>query len=346
MLGTDTRPSPQAVPAGVLAQALGAIVTDDKGLVCAVSPGLAELGLDVSGERIGRHWTEIFPSFRRLPYSTGSGDDDFVVITDPERSAYRMTRLALIAGEGDDGGSMLLVRPVSLDGDSTNVAGAYLNMLSSVTEDVGHEVNNALTTITGWTEMLLTDCPKDHPDRQPLETIDHEVARIKEIAQSLVEFGKEPSSEAEPVCVNDVVRTVVAFLRIHAQRTSVALETDLLPAVCLVEANAGKLKQAFLNVMLNALRAMAGGGELRVTTCLSADGKEIEIRFADTGPGIPPEFAPRIFDPHFTTRPGGTGIGLPLSRDLVRKMGGELELEATSDGGSTFLFRLPAAATA
>ncbi|MFW6108370.1 MAG: sensor histidine kinase [bacterium] len=348
MLGTQTHPTPQAPPAGLLGRALAAIVTDDRGLVCAVSPQLAELGLDISPERIGRHWTELLPSFRRLPVSATSGDDDFVVLLESDRSAFRITRFPLLGGTDTDGGALLLVRPVEMDGDGKNVAARYLDLLCRVTEQVGHEINNALTTITGWTEMLLADAQPDDPAHEPLSTIAEELDRIRDIACTLVEYGKEPRAESELLEVNDVARTVVEFLRLQAKQAGVTVETELRPGVGAVEGNAGQLKQAFLNLMLNALAAMPEGGELRVATGRSDDGSRAEIRFMDTGHGIPREAVHRIFDVHFTTRAdrGGTGIGLALSRDIVRQMGGELELEETSAAGSRFVIRLPLAGAA
>ena len=348
MLGTDSPPSPQGTSARLPGQALAAVVTDDRGLVCAVSPQLAEMGLDVSRERIGRHWSELLPSFRRLPVSPGSGDDDFVVFLESDRSAFRITRFALLDGAAGDGGALLLVRPVALDADGKDVAVRYLGLLSRVTERVGHEINNALTTITGWTEMLLADAQPGEPVHAPLCTIAEELGRIKEIACTLVEFGKEPGAETEMLQVNDLVRTVVEFLRLQAKEAGVAVATELAPDVGVVQGNSGRLKQAFLNLLLNALAAMPDGGELRVATRLSDDGGQAEIRFSDTGHGIPPEAVPRIFDTHFTTRAdrGGTGIGLALSRDFVRNMAGELALESTSSAGSTFVIRLPMAAMA
>ena len=345
MQGTDTRPSPQAVVPSVLGDALAAIVTDDRGLVCAVSPQLAELGLDVSPERIGRHWTELLPSFRRLPMSPGSGEDDFVVVIEADRSAFRMTRLPLVGGDAGDAGAFLLVRRVELDADRLDVAARYLAMLSQVTECVGHEVNNALTTITGWTEMLLGDAQPGDETHGPLSTIYAELGRIKDIACTLVEFGREPATGAAPFDVNDLVRTVGRFMQLQAKEADVVITTELSPDVGMVEGDPGKLKQAFLNVMLNALAAMPDGGECRVTAQASDDGTQAEIRFIDTGHGIPPEAVSQVFDAHFTTRAekGGTGIGLALSRDLVRRMGGDLELESTSSAGSTFLARLPLA---
>lgn len=348
MLGTETHPSPHAPPAGMLGQALAAIVTDDRGLVCAVSPQLAELGLDISPERIGRHWTELLPSFRRLPVSVTGGDDDFVVLLESDRSAFRITRFPLLGSEDTDGGALLLVRHVEMDGAGKNVAARYLGLLCRVTERVGHEINNALTTITGWTEMLLADAQPDDRTYEPLSTIAEELGRIKDIACTLVEYGKEPGAENELLQINDLARTVVEFLRLQAKQAGVTVETELAPGVGAVEGNSGKLKQAFLNLMLNALAAMPDGGELRVATGLADDGTRAEIRFIDTGHGIPREAVHRIFDVHFTTRAdrGGTGIGLALSRDIVRHMGGELELEGTSAAGSTFVIRLPLAGRA
>ena len=348
MLGTDICPAPEATPTGVPGQMLAAIVTDDRGLVCAVSPQLAELGLDVSPERIGRHWTELLPSFRRLPVAPGSGDDDFVVIIEADRSAFRFTRLPLAGGSGDAAGALLLVRPVDLDADAESVAARHLGMLTHVSERVGHEINNALTPITGWTEMLLADASPSDAIYDPLSTIDEELTRLKEIATTLVEFGRETEAAGEPFLVNDLVRTVVAFLRLQVKHQNVILETDLSPEVGAVQGSRGRLKQVFLNLLLNALAAMPEGGELRVESRPSQDGAGAEIRFADTGHGIPPEAVPRIFDVHFTTRAdqGGTGIGLALSRDFVRGMGGEVALEATSGAGTTFVVRMPLAAMA
>jgi len=134
-------------------------------------------------------------------------------------------------------------------------------------------------------------------------------------------------------------------MQLQAKQADVIIATELSPGVGVVDGDPGKLKQAFLNVMLNALAAMPDGGEFRVTEQASDDGTEAEIRFIDTGHGIPPEAMSQVFDAHFTTRAekGGTGIGLAVSRDLVRRMGGELELESTSSAGSTFLARLPLA---
>ncbi|HXG05178.1 MAG TPA: ATP-binding protein, partial [Candidatus Binatia bacterium] len=113
------------------------------------------------------------------------------------------------------------------------------------------------------------------------------------------------------------------------------------PRLPLVEADASRLKQVFLNIVQNALHAMPGGGHLRVRT--ERDGEDVTVMFTDTGVGIPPENLTRIFDPFFTTKPDakGTGLGLSVSLGIVRQHGGAIEVESEPDRGATFTVRLP-----
>ena len=349
MLGTDTSPAPHpfAPEAGVYVNGPpAAIVTDHRGLVCALSAHLAELGLDASPERIGRHWTELFPSFRRLPAHPGSDDDDFVVIIESTRTAFRITRVPLAGGD-DEAGALLLLRPV--EHDTGNGGDAYhLATLSELAASVAHEINNPLTTISGWVQIFLAEANTDDPIHEQLASIQEELDRIARIVDKLLAFAQKPGSETELLDANELIRSVASFLEYPMMNANVVIETALSPRVGAVEGNRGELKQVFLNLMLNARQAMPGGGCLRAATCVSSDGAEAEIRFGDTGHGIPPDAVERIFDPYFTTRgdEGGSGIGLAVSRDIVQKMRGELELESTSDAGSSFLIRLPLASQA
>lgn len=359
-MGTDTRPAPQALRSSAADETAeapspvpSAIVTDDRGLVCAVSAHLDQLGLDTSPERIGRHWTELFPAFRRLPAYPGSGDDDFVVLVESTRSAFRVTRIALRGGEdGDAGGpagvpaGVLLLRPVEQAGCETGLL-CSLSTLSQVASRVAHEINNPLTTISGWMQIFLADAGPDDPIREQFASIQEELDRISRIVEGLVDFAQQPKSETELLDVNELVRNITAFLAYQMKHANVTIETDLSPRVGVVDGNTGELKQVFLNLLLNARHAMPEGGRLRVTTAVSPDAASAEVRFIDTGHGIPAEVRDRVFEPYFTTRggEGGNGIGLALSRGMVRKLNGELDIEATSPAGTTFLVRLPLSRT-
>jgi len=366
--GTDTRPAPRpakggdgslpsrqtataaqrppALPAEAPSPVPSAIVTDDRGLVCAVSAHLDQLGLDTSPERIGRHWTELFPAFRRLPAYPGSGDDDFVVLIESTRTAFRVTRIQLRGGEDGDAGALLLLRPVEQAGCEAGLM-CSLSTLSQIASKVAHEINNPLTTISGWMQIFLADAGPEDPIREQFASIQEELDRISRIVERLVDFAQHPKSETELLDLNELVRNITAFLAYQMQHANVAMETDLSPLVGVVEGNPSELKQVFLNLMLNARHAMPEGGWLRVTTRVSPDGANAEVRFIDTGHGVPAEVQDRVFELHFTTRgdEGGNGIGLALSRGIVERVKGQLELEATSPDGTTFLVRLPLSRT-
>ncbi|MFP4055289.1 MAG: sensor histidine kinase [Candidatus Brocadiia bacterium] len=339
MLGTGTRPSPRAIGAQWAGPVLGIIAVDDRGLVTRFSAGLGELGLDASPQRLGRHWTELFPSFRRLPMG-GGGEDDFVAVLEDTRQAFRVTQVP--GGGGEKGGAFLLLRafeqPEEEGGDAFQ-----LSTLSELAAGVAHEINNPLTTISGWMQIFVSEAGEGDPVREQLASIQEELDRIARIVDKLVAFAQRPSAEREVLDANELLRSVVSFLEYQMLNANVRMTTDLSPQVRAVEGNASELKQVFLNLMLNARQAMPEGGTLRVATAAGEGGRWVEARFEDSGHGVPEEARERLFEPYFTTRAeeGGTGLGLAVSREIVRKMGGELELESTSPRGSTFLVRLP-----
>jgi len=346
MLGTDAQPCPQATTVcDAAGPVLAAIVTDGRGLVCAMSSHLADLGLDASAGRIGRHWTELLPNFRRLPTHPGSGDDDFVVILESTRVAFRITRYPLTSDE--EGGALLLLHPVEQPGADDGQA-EHVAALSEVAADVAHEINNPLTTISGWIQIFVAEASADDPIREQFASIQEELDRISTIVDRLLDFAQVPSSDTELLDVNELVRSVASFLEYQMKNANVEVQTSLCPHPCAVEGNRSQLKQVFLNLLRNARQAMPEGGRLRLLTSRDDDRACAEVRFRDAGHGVPEEAVDRLFEPGFTTRAdaGGRGLGLDISRKIVRKMRGELELESTSGEGSTFLIRLPLAGEA
>ena len=331
-----------AVGSALSPRALGVIVTDDRDLVCGFSAGLAELGLDDSPKRVGRHWTEVFPRFRRLPASIGGSDDDFVVVIESTRQTLRVTRCAAGCRQEGRGRWFLILRPFE---PGERGEAWHLTTLGELAAGVAHEINNPLTTISGWVQIFSSEATEEDPFHEQLGSIQEELDRIAEIVNRLLAFAQRPGAGSELVSVNDLLRSMAAFVDYQMRTASVRVETRLSPQIPMVQGKTGELKEVFLNLMTNSRQAMPGGGTLRLTTGLSVDGRWVEIRFQDRGHGVSPEARDRIFESHFTTRAaeGGSGLGLSLSRDLVQGMGGQLQLESTSKGGSTFLVRLPGA---
>ncbi len=220
---------------------------------------------------------------------------------------------------------------------------------------VAHELNNPLATIAGCAEALRerasdpglqeVDAFKDFPGY--LGLIEEEAYRCKEITGSLLQFARDPGSRRSPADVNALVDKALELLSHQPRFAGSRLLTALDPALPPVVANEGQLRQVFIALASNALEAMEGRGALTVTTRPRGDG-EVEVSFADEGPGIPADVLPRVFDPFFTTKPPGqgTGLGLAIAQGIVADHAGRIEVSSAAGAGATFRVLLPVAPAA
>jgi len=219
---------------------------------------------------------------------------------------------------------------------------------------VAHELNNPLATIAGCAEALKErardprlaeqDGFKDFPSY--LSLIEEEAFRCKEITGSLLQFVREPGGRREAVDLNTLVDKVLELLGHQSRFVGADVRRDFDQGLPAVVANEGQLRQVFLGLAGNALEAMEGRGVLTVTTGRRGTG-EVEIVFADRGPGISVDALPRVFDPFFTTKPPGqgTGLGLAIAQGIVADHGGRIEAESRVGRGATFRVILPTGAT-
>ncbi len=204
---------------------------------------------------------------------------------------------------------------------------------------IAHEINNPMQSIRSGLELLARRVPThDDVSQQYIDILLEEQARVSGIIQQMLDFYRPPRGDREPTDVNDVIRGVLRLIEIdhHGLR----VETDLDPKPPLIHANADQLKQVFLNLGLNAIESMSKSGHLTITTAGHADG--VVIRFTDEGPGIPARDIGHIFEPFYTTKPDGLGIGLSVSRGLIEAHGGEIAVHSREGEGATFEIRLPA----
>jgi signal transduction histidine kinase len=220
------------------------------------------------------------------------------------------------------------------------VAQEKLVTVGRLAAGVAHEVGNPLAAVLGYVDLLLHDEPPEGPRREPLERIRKETDRIRAIIAELLDYARPVVGAVEAVRLDEVVEASLSLVRPQARFRDVAVVRALPRDLPSVAASASRLTQVLLNLLLNAADAMAGGGT--VTIEARADGELVELRVADSGPGVAEPDRARIFDPFFTTKePGqGTGLGLSISRHIVEAYGGTLTL-APSDGGALFVVRLP-----
>jgi len=207
---------------------------------------------------------------------------------------------------------------------------------------IAHEVNNPLSVIAYATELLLREHQASTFQTELLERIASEVERLKTLTGGLLTFSRSGETRLRSVNLVEILRDVLLLLEYELNRQQIKLSEEFIP-VPLIQGDTNKLKQVFINLIMNACQAMGKGGQLSVSSCLDADGNAV-ISIADNGPGIPDEIQEQIFEPFFSTKKEGegTGLGLYLSRNIIREHDAQLQLESELGQGTKFRMIFPA----
>ena len=218
-----------------------------------------------------------------------------------------------------------------------------LASLGELSAGVAHEVNNPLGMILGYTQLLLRNEPENSQDFQDLKIIEKHARNCKTIVEDLLKFARNAETKKVVLQVNDLLREVISVVEHQFRLDNVTIDTKLdasIPALC---ADGEKLKQVFMNLLMNAKQAMEGQGQIRINTDHHSSSKQVTVVVADTGSGIPPEVLKKIFNPFFTTKPTGegTGLGLSVSYGIIKDHHGEIDVQSTPGKGSTFTITFP-----
>jgi two-component system nitrogen regulation sensor histidine kinase GlnL len=256
--------------------------------------------------------------------------------------------------DGDQiNGAALMLRDCAIHSDLQEFVAQHeaLSSFGHIAAGIAHEVKNPLGGIRGAAEILASRA-SDTKSRSTAELIVREVDRISLLVEDFMVFARGEDLRLAPVNIHRVIEDVLtlAVLEPIAAQTQVNREFD--PSIPEFLGDADRLSQVFLNIVRNALQAMeGGGGELMISTRMTLehriaapDGRHyptVLIEFADTGPGIEAEVLPELATPFFTTRPGGTGLGLAQARHWVTRHGGTLRIESLPGAGATVRITLP-----
>jgi two-component system NtrC family sensor kinase len=203
-----------------------------------------------------------------------------------------------------------------------------------------HELNNPLTTILGFSELLLREGKIGDASR--LEKIRSEAERSVRIIQNVLRLARSDNSEAQFIDINEVIRRTVEVAEYQARLNRIQFELNLSERKPKVLAYAGELTQVLLNLVTNAIQAISTcgvPGKIRIDSAVVHD--RVHVSVTDDGPGIAPDDLRRIFDPFFTTKQTGTGLGLSLSRTIIRELGGDLSVCNNRTCGAAFALDLP-----
>lgn len=219
-----------------------------------------------------------------------------------------------------------------------------LASLGKMAAGIAHEINNPLTSILINTHLLLEKLEKSERKDdfyENLTLIAEETSRCTQIVRGLLEFARQSQPQKAYTNVNDLIEKTVHLLENKATFQNVRIVKKLRPDLPPLLLDRSKIQQVFWNLMINACEAMPKGGELTITTDFSPDKKGVEIRFIDTGSGIPPEIINKIFDPFFTTKPTGTGLGLAICYGIMQQHNGSIEVKSEIGRGTVFTLYLP-----
>jgi PAS domain S-box-containing protein len=222
---------------------------------------------------------------------------------------------------------------------------ARVTTLSALTASIGHEVNQPITAVITSADACLRWLNRDQPDvgraREAVARIQEDGKRAAEIIGHLKSFyRKDVTPRREPVSANDIVREMLVLLRSEADSHGLVMRTELAESLPMLSADRVQLQQVLMNLMLNGMEATSEpGGELTIRT--RADRDAVLVSVSDVGEGIPADKMAQIFNAFFTSKPGGTGMGLSISRAIIESHGGRLWATANPDRGATFHFTLP-----
>ncbi|MGC9400658.1 MAG: ATP-binding protein [Anaerolineae bacterium] len=206
---------------------------------------------------------------------------------------------------------------------------------------LAHEINNPLQAIHNSLEIMLSFSLTPEEQQHYLQMAEEEIERLTKMVSRILDFSCRPQQEMQPLDINHVVQKVLNLARKFLEHRHIVLQTSLAPEILTVQGNATSLGQVILNLLINAVEAMPEGGTLEVTSSRDQN-DHVLIEVSDTGRGISPETLEHIFEPFFSTKKGGIGLGLSISLGIVHRHNGDIIVESTPGEGTTFTLYLPA----
>jgi two-component system sensor histidine kinase HydH len=214
-----------------------------------------------------------------------------------------------------------------------------LSALGELSAGMAHEIRNPLGSIKGAVEIIKDDYSPDEAKYEFIQILLKETDRLNRIVQEFLGFAKPKNPEFQVVDLNEAIESVLTLTAQEARKTRVKVEKKLDPAIGKRSLDGGLLKQAFLNLILNAIQAMPGGGLLTVESRLAQG--EIEVKIADTGTGISEENKKKLFSPFFTTKKQGTGLGLAITYRIIENHRGKIVVASEPGKGTAFTVKIP-----
>ena len=300
-------------------------------------------------QAFGKRLTEILPLsfqdfFNHLKTESGPINRELETYLNNERNLpLEVIGTALTGEDGAALGWVILFRDLTeIQHLKKEIARSQrLASIGRLAAGVAHEIRNPLSSIKGFATYFKERYRDTPRDQQTAEIMIQEVERLDRVIGQLLEFARPMSIQKRATQLEGLIRHSMKMVEGDARQKGITLNVKSDPRINTVQIDPDRIKQVLLNLYLNALEAMEGGGDLSVAFLRVDKNQSIQITVSDTGPGIKPEDLPHLFDPYFTTKTSGTGLGLAIVHKIIESHKGEIQVKSQRGEGTTITLVIP-----
>ena len=323
---------------------IGLLAVDKHGRIVACNEQANEFFTGSCPEVTGREAGDLLP----VPFSMvlDKINDQTVLIEEDiaissEKDGNQMWEVVATAFADDDvhEGKILLARNVTAirQLEQEVARSRHLNAIGSLAAGVAHEIRNPLSSIKGFAVYFKQRLSGNKEDEETADIMIAETERLNRVISQLIEFARPLTLKREPTSLTDLVQHTIRLVEAEAKKNAVEIDVKADEDLPQADMDPDKIKQVLLNIFLNALAAMPTGGRLSIELAAQKDWMDVAV--SDTGSGIKEEDLPRIYDPYFTSKPAGTGLGLAVVQKIMDAHGGLVQMESEAGSGTKVTLR-------
>jgi two-component system sensor histidine kinase HydH len=330
---------------------VGIIATDQQGRVSNWNQAAEDMTSVPSRKALGQRVSTCLPTELQPFFGLVSGkaatkdvqDGEIKLVVDGRKKVLLCQRIDLRDPAGSFIGQVLLLSDISRvkDLESEMRENERLAAVGRMAAGVAHEVRNPLSSIKGLALLLKNKFSSASKEYETTSLLIQEVERMNRTISELLSFSRPAALDLQQVNIEELLSDTLQLVAADTASEHVKTSLDCAGDLPLLMVDRDRLSQVFINILLNGVQAMEQGGELQIVARMQPEGKQIELLFKDQGSGIQPEYLPQVFFPYFTTKTGGTGIGLAISQKIIADHGGTIRVESEPGKGTTVFVELP-----
>ena len=325
---------------------IGLIALDHQGKIVTCNEK-AQAVLEVAcSDALSRETLTVLPEplkkiLAELPASGGFLERDIQLISAEGQEHIWETVAAGLMDKGFPAGRILLIRDVTairqMENEVTRTR--HLNSIGSLAAGVAHEIRNPLSSIKGFAVYFKERLSGNKEDEQTADVMIAETERLNRVISQLIEFARPLELKKERIQFGELVQHTIKLIAADAQKNKISVEIDAAADLPEVEVDPDKIKQVLLNIFLNCLAALKEGGKLKIELLPGTD--NLTVIISDNGAGIEKMDLPKIYDPYFTSKPAGTGLGLAVVQKIMEAHGGKIDVKSTAAQGTKVYLHFP-----